>query len=78
MKRIQIQSNGVRTIQSKKGCNNCIDCVHCEAEKLGECTLYYICCVQHKNGLIDHNFPYDNTKCKEFKDASEEQQENRQ
>jgi hypothetical protein len=64
MKRIQIQSNGIRTIHSKKGCHSCVDCE------------YYsegACAVKHRSSLFDRNFPYDNTKCEEFKDGNEKQ-----
>lgn len=74
MKRIQIQNNGIRQIQSKAGCNSCQDCKHCQCGEISYDKWYYFCLVQHKSSIVDKNFPYDNTKCKEFKDGTENQQ----
>lgn len=66
-KTIEYHAKGIIEIYSKKDCHSCWDCMHCvnmvDASQ-------YMCRARGLSNLRDRNFPYDNTKCEEFKDVN--------
>ena len=54
---------GVRDIRQVKGCNDCLSCRHIAGTSFSK----YACKVRGKSTLNDRKFPYDNTKCKEYR-----------
>lgn len=65
---------GVREFYSLKGCHSCMDCVHCLAQMsiVDKKTQYHCDIKIGKNTILDRRFPYDNTKCEDFKEQSTE------
>lgn len=54
---------GIREVYSKTGCHSCWDCAYCI--NMADVTQY-MCRSRGLSSLHTRNFPYDNTKCKEF------------
>lgn len=67
-KTVEYCNKGVREVYSKKGCNSCWNCKHCDV------SVYkgYVCLTRRLSTHININFPYDNTKCKEFEQRNGE------
>lgn len=63
-KMVEYHTNGVREIYSRKECHSCWDCQYCV--NMAD-SSHYICRSRGINSHKSINFPYDNTKCKEFK-----------
>lgn len=61
-KTVEYLSNGVREVYSKKECHSCWDCLNCRATSNG-----YVCEARSLSTYRNSKFPFDNTKCKEFK-----------
>ena len=62
----EINENGIREIHQRKGCNCCYVCAHLEYHGS---PIGYKCSKMKKSHFHDPRFPYDNTKCKEFRQA---------
>ena len=63
-KTVEYTSKGTRTVTKKKGCHSCWDCEHCKAT----CDpSLYICIPRMTSSRHTWKFPFDNTKCQEFK-----------
>jgi hypothetical protein len=61
---IEYTYKGTRTVTKKKDCNSCWDCAHCHAT----CDpALYICVPRALSNRRNWKFPFDNTKCEEFK-----------
>lgn len=63
--------NGVREFYSVKGCNNCYDCQNLVSSQSQFSTVYNCKAKKGKTSIFDRRFPYDNTKCKDFKKTNE-------
>lgn len=63
-KTVEYYPNGVREISHKKACHSCWDCSHC-VDMID--VTHYLCTARRLSSKRNVNFPYDNTKCKEFK-----------
>jgi hypothetical protein len=64
-KTVEYHSKGIREVYSKPHCHSCWDCQHCA--DMVDVTQYF-CRARGLSSLRDRNFPYDNTKCKEFRE----------
>lgn len=65
----EFMGTGWRQWQTIKGCHSCLECQHCNLHTDTKGGLVYKCDkFIGKTSNIDKRFPYDNTRCKEFKD----------
>lgn len=65
-KTVEYCTNGIREVYSKKGCNSCWNCKH--LVNMVD-PSHYMCRSRALSSHHDRNFPYDNTKCEEYKDG---------
>ena len=68
MKVKQIHFNGIREANYNPGFGHCMECVH-----LVTISGVYRCAMRDKISISDTRFPYDNTKCEDFKNGNEKQ-----
>ena len=67
-KTIEYCTNGVREIPVKKECHSCWDCKY--LVNMVD-PSQYMCRSRTLNNRYNKRFPYDNTRCKEFKARDE-------
>ena len=65
-KTVEHYQNGVREVVHKKGCHSCWECKYCQIDS--DISLFIVCTKQNVSNLSRANFPYDNTRCKEFEE----------
>lgn len=63
-KTIEYAQNGVREVYSRKDCHSCWECAHC-IDMVDP--THYMCRAKSISSKNDWRFPFDNTKCEEFK-----------
>lgn len=73
-KRIEFFQNGIRKVQSKKDCHSCYDCIYLQ-DVYDACIdgCLKMCFVAGKSEEYHKNFPYDNTKCKEWRNKDDKE-----
>ena len=64
-KTIEYHTHGVRELYLRPGCHSCWDCKNCV--DMTDPT-HYMCRDRGLTSHRDRNFPYDNTRCRRFKD----------
>lgn len=65
----EYRDNGVREVYIKKRCHSCWDCQYCI--NMVDPTQY-MCKSKWLSSSRNRNFPYDNTKCEEFRLRNED------
>jgi hypothetical protein len=69
MKSVEYHKHGIREIYSRNNCHSCWDCGYCVDMANPN---QYMCRCRGLTSLKNKNFPYDNTKCEEFKQRNDE------